>query len=238
MTEASDRPDEVHQHSGWLIPLGFLVVILILSAVFLLYDLRPGMGPRVGRTADAAPVRLTVRGLTLAVPANYLDSRDARAGGEQDALTLTALLPDLRGYTPEDARLFTGNAPDSPVLHLLFKGDENDLGAAERLARIYRPYIAAPEGKPGDFGLTQYSFRADSGYGRQDLFAGTVGGRLLLFLCERADPNLPSPNCLVTGRPVGRNLSFSWRFKRAYLARWQDIAVRVDGLLTRFQARR
>jgi hypothetical protein len=40
----------------------------------------------------------------------------------------------------------------------------------------------------------------------------------------------------VTGRPVGQNLSFSWRFKRAYLARWHDIAAGVDGLLARFQA--
>ena len=232
----TDRPEEIHQHSGWLIPLAFLAVMVALSAIFLLYDLRPGPGPRVGRTADAAPVPLTVRGLKLVVPANYLDSRDARQGGDQDTLTLSALLPDMRGYSPDDARLFTGNAPDSPVVHLLFKGDENDLDAAARLERIYRPYIAAPEGRQGDFGLTQYSFRADSGYGRQDLFAGIAGGRLLLFLCERADPNLPSPNCLATGRPVGQNLSFSWRFKRAYLARWREIAAGVDGLLTRFQA--
>jgi hypothetical protein len=236
VTEISNRPEEIHQHSAWLIPLAFLVVIAVLCGLFLLYDLRPGMGPRNGRTADAAPVQLTVRGLKLTVPANYLDSREARSGGEQDMLTLSALLPDLRGYAPEDARLFTGNAPDSPVVHLQFKGDENDLDATERLARIYRPYLAAPEGVAGDFGLTRYSFRADSGYGRQDLFSGATGGRLLLFLCERADPNLPSPNCLVTGRPVGRNLSFSWRFKRAYLARWREIATGVDELLARFQA--
>jgi hypothetical protein len=233
VTQTSDRPEEVHQHSGWLIPLALLGIVALLSAVFLLYDLRPAPGPR--RTADAAPVELAVRGLRLTVPANYLDSRSARQGGEQDTLTLSALLPDLRGYSPEDARLFTGNAPDSPVVHLLFKGDENDLDAAERLARIYRPYLTAPEGKPGDFGLTQYSFRPDSGYGRQDLFAGKADGELLLFLCERADPNLPSPNCLATGRPMARNLSFSYRFKRAYLARWREIAGGVNTLLARWE---
>jgi hypothetical protein len=173
----------------------------------------------------------------LAVPANYIDSREARSGGERDMLTLSALLPDLRGYTPGDAALFAGNAPDSPVVHLLFKGDENDLDAAGRLARIYRPYLAAPDGRPGDFGLTQYVFRADSGYGRQDLFTGNQSGRLLLFLCERADPQLSSPNCLATGRPVGRNLGFSYRFKRAYLARWRETADGMDRLLARFEMR-
>ena len=36
-----------------------------------------------------------MRGLKLAVPANYLDNSDSRAGGERDVLTLSALLPDM-----------------------------------------------------------------------------------------------------------------------------------------------
>ena len=236
MTGEDTKPEEIHQHPGWLIPLGFLVVIVLLSGLFLLYDLRPGPGPRGGRSGDAEPVALSVRGLKLAVPANYLDNSDSRANTERDVLTLSALLPDMRGYSPEDARLFIGNAPDSPVVRLIFKGDENDLDAAARLDRIYRPYLQAPQGSPGDFGLTQYAFRPDSGYARQDLFAGSEGGRLVLFLCERAGPDLPSPNCQMTGRPLARNLSFSYRFKRAYLGRWREIAPGIDGLLARFQA--
>lgn len=236
MTETSNRPEEIHQHSGWLIPLAFLVVILVLSALFLLYDLRPAPGQRGGRTADEAPVALTVGSLKLTVPANYLDSRAARAGGEQDALTLSALLPDMRGYSSDEAGLFTGNPPDSPVVHLQFKGGESDLGAAERMARVYRPYLTAPEGKEGDFGLIAYGFRADTAYGKRDLFAGEAGGRPLLFLCERADPELASPNCLVTGYRIASNVAFSWRFKRAYLARWREIATGVDGMLARFRA--
>jgi hypothetical protein len=236
VSEASNRPEEIHQHSGWLIPLAFLAVILVLSALFLLYDLRPAPGPRAGRTADEAPVALTVGNLELTVPANYLDSRAARQGGEQDALTLSALLPDMRGYSSGEARLFTGNPPDSPVVHLQFKGGERDLDAPERLARVYRPYLATPAGQQGAFGLLAYGFRADSAYGRRDLFAGNAAGRQLLFLCERADPDLPSPNCLVTGHTIASNVSFSWRFKRAYLARWRELATGVDSMLTRFKA--
>lgn len=236
MTGPDERQDEVHQHSGWLIPLGFLLVIVVLSGLFLLYDLRPGPGPRGGRSADAAPVQLTVRGLQLTVPANYLDGSD-RSDGERDTLILSALLPDLRGYSPEDAHLFIGNAPDSPVVRLLFKGDENDLDAAARLERIYRPYIQAPNGTPSDFGLTLYAFRANSGYARQDLFAGMAGGKLVLFLCERTSTDLPSPNCLMTEKSVARNLSFSYRFKRAYLARWREISGGMDGLLARLLAK-
>jgi hypothetical protein len=234
---AEDRPEEIHQHSGWLIPLAFLAVIAVLAALFLLYDLRPGMGPRnAGRSADATPVALSVRGMTLSVPANYLDSAEARNGGEQDVLQLSAILPDMRGYSQENARLFSGNAPDSPLVRLLFKADELNLDAAARLERIYRPYIQDMTGSPADFGLTQYAFRSDSGYARQDMFAGTEDGRLVLFLCERTAPDLPSPNCFATDRPVARNLSFSYRFKRAYLGRWRTIARGVDTLVERFRA--
>jgi hypothetical protein len=162
------------------------------------------------------------------VPANYLDSRAAREGGPQDTLTLSALLPDMRGYSAADAPLFQGNAPDSPLVRLYFKDDETEMSAAERLQRIYGPYLAAGRDRDGGFGLRQYAFRPDSGYGNSDLFAGTEGGRLLLFICERADPQLASPNCLVTGQTVASNVSFSWRFKRAYLARWQEAAAGTE----------
>lgn len=232
MSPVTSGSDEIHQHSGWWFPFAILAVVAVLSGLLLLYDLRPG--PRSGaRTDDATPVHLSLGGLALVVPANYLDTRAAREGGPQDTLTLSALLPDMRGYSAADARLFQGNAPDSPLVRLYFKNNETEMSAAERLRRIYGPYLAGDKGREGGFGLTQYAFRPDSGYGDSDLFAGTEGGRLLLFLCERADPQLASPNCLVTGQTVAPNVGFSWRFKRAYLARWQEIAAGVDRLLAR-----
>jgi hypothetical protein len=235
VTQISNGSDEVHQHSGWWFPFAILLAILVLSAIVLLYYLRPGPGGG-GRTEGTAPVRLSLADLKLVVPANYFDSRAARGGGPQEALTLSALLPDMRGYSAAQARLFQGNAPDSPLVRLFFKSGEKDMPAAERLQRIYGPYLAGPEGRDGGFGLTQYAFRPDTGYGDSDLFAGTEGGRMLLLLCERADPELASPSCLATGRTVAANVSFSWRFKRAYLARWQEIAAGVDRLLAGFIA--
>ena len=236
MNPAADGQDEIHQHSGWLIPLGVLITVALLSGLFLLYDLRPGLKSRDGaRSADAAPVDLSVRGLSLRIPANYLDN--PRQSGARDTLALSALLPNLSGYTPADAALFDDNAPNSPVVHLLLKTDDSNLDAAGRLERIYMPYISDPTGSAGDFGLTRYAFKSDSGYGSEDLFTGGADTQTVLLLCERASADLPSPNCLAIGRPVARNVSFSYRFKRAYLAQWSEIAPRVDGLLARFQSR-
>ena len=234
----SGEQAEIHQHSGWLIPLVLALVILALCGAFLLYDLRPGTGlfRNNGPTADASAVLVSVRGVKFEVPGNYLDSRTSRRGGDLDVMGLSALLPDMRGYSAADTALFLSNAADSPVIHLVLRGDTNTLSGADRLARIYMPYIADPGGTPDQFGLTRYTFRTGTGYERNDLYVGSSGAAQLLLLCERPAQDLPSPNCLAIDRPVASGVNLSYRFKRAQLSRWRDIAGGVDGLLAKFMA--
>ena len=114
-----DRPEPhrtvIHRHSGWLVPLAFILALLALSGAFLAWYLRPG--PHGGAPSrETATVTLSVRGLRLAVPANYIETAAARRGGEQNAVTLFALYPSFRGYSEADADLFAGNAAESPVI--------------------------------------------------------------------------------------------------------------------------
>ncbi len=99
-----------------------------------------------------------MRGLELHIPARFIESRGARSGGDHDVVPLFAALPDMRGYSEVEDALFTGNAPDSPIVHLLIRADTNGLDTQTRLARIYMPYIAQPRGEPAPFGLTRYQF--------------------------------------------------------------------------------
>ena len=227
--------EEIHRHSGWLIPAGFFLAILVLSGLFLGWYLRPGPKTPAAPTGRSTMVQVKVRGTLFTIPANFMESSAARAGGELDSLALSALFPSWRGYADADARLFTGNAPDSPVIRLSLRGDANNLDEEARLERIYMPYITDRKGSEGPFGLTQYSFARDSGYERNDLFAGRRGKDLVLLLCERVSGDLPSPNCLAIDRPLAKNLSFSYRFKRAYLARWQEVSAGVDVLIAKFR---
>ena len=73
---------QIHQHPGWLIPLGVAGVIAALCAAFLLYYLRPTPGAlRDNRpTAEATVVDINLHGLKLRVPARYIASRAARVG--------------------------------------------------------------------------------------------------------------------------------------------------------------
>jgi hypothetical protein len=231
----ADQKEDVHQHSGWLIPAVFLFAIMLLSGLFLGWYLRPGPKAPAAPTDQSTPVALTVRGQAFAIPANYIQNAAARAGGAQDSVMLAALFPSWHGYSDAEARLFAGNAPDSPVVRLSLRGDANPLDARARLARIYQPYIPTPAGAPGPFGLTQYGFAKNSGYEREDLFAGEKDGKLLLFLCEQPAPELPSPNCIATDQQLGKSVSLSWRFKRGYLARWRELSDGVDSLMARFE---
>jgi hypothetical protein len=236
MSQTGGEQAEIHQHSGWLIPLGLALVILALCGVFLLYDLRPGAGlfRNVAPTANASVVRVSVRGIPFTVPGNYLDSRSSRRGGDLDVMTLSALLPDMRGYSAAEAGLFLSNAADSPVVHLILRGDTDSLSTADRLARIYMPYVTQPAGAAAEFGLTRYTFRDGTGYDRNDLYVGDSGKGQMLLLCERPAPDLPSPNCLAIDRPVARGVTLSYRFKLAQLSGWHDIAQGVDRLVGGF----
>jgi hypothetical protein len=234
MSQRGGEQAEIHQHSGWLIPLGIALAVLALCGLFLLYDLRPGAAlfRNVSPTANASAVRLVVRGTAFTIPGNYLDSRSSRRGGDVDVVTLSALLPDMRGYSTSEASLFLSNAADSPVVHLSLRGDTDTLSGVDRLSRLYLPYVSDPDGTAAEFGLTRYTFRDGTGYERNDLYAGD-GGRLLL-LCERPAQDLPSPNCLAIDRPVAQGVSLSYRFKRAQLSGWRDIAKGVDRLTASF----
>lgn len=226
----------IHRHSGWIIPLGFAAMVLLVCGLFLAWYLRPG--PRGGAPSiDTTPVRLTVGGLALSVPVNHIETTSARAGGLREAVNLFALYPSMRGYSRKDAALFADNAPQSAVIHLLLRADPNSLAPEERLARIYLPHVTAAEGAPGPFGLVRFAFRPDSPYAREDLYVADAAPGPLLFLCQRAQPDLPSPNCIATAPPLAENLSFSWRFKRTHLPHWREMAAQVNGLMTKFGAR-
>jgi hypothetical protein len=237
---STGRREEIHRHSGWVIPGALFFVTLLLSSLFLGWYLRPGPKSQAAPTGQSGLVDLRLHGTAFAVPANYIENAKARAGGDMGALTLVALFPSWQGYSESQARLFASNAPDSPLtdsplIRLSLRGDANSLTARERLERIYRPSLANTQGAPGPFGLTQYGFVPDSGYSDADLFAGQNANALMLFLCERPSVQFPSPSCLAIDQRLTPELSYSYRFKRAYLGRWREIAAGVDQLIARFR---
>ena len=227
----STSREEIHRHSGWWIPAAFLAALLLLAGLILGWDLRPG--PKSPVASTGALVRLSLGDVSFAVPANYIENPKARSGGALHSLVLIARFPVWDGYSPSQARLFSSNAPDSPLVRISLRGDANSLTARDRLDRIYGPHIAVRA--QAAFGLIRYGFVPGSDYGGAEMFAGEKGSDLFLFLCERASPQFPSPNCSSVDRPMGPGLNYSYRFKRAYLGRWQEIAAGVYQLIASFK---
>lgn len=231
MTDKGHR-DEVHRHSGWWFPAAFFLAVLTLSGLLLGWYLRPGLMP-ASLTGQSHALGVSVGGVFFSIPANYFET--STPASAMKAVTLVALFPSWRGYTDSDARLFAGNAPDSPLIRMSLRADSNSLSGRARLERIYRTRVTDPKGEKGPFGLTRYVFSAGSGYQDYELFAGETGNDLELLLCERGSSQFPSPACLVVDRPLTGNVSFSYRFKRAYLARWQEISIGVEKLIGKFR---
>lgn len=237
---AQSRDEDVSQHSGWLIPIVVFVVTAGLSALFLLFYLVPNptsfIEEHPAPTARTDPVSLTVGALKFTVPANYFIYRSARQGGVRKDVALFAMLPDFRGYSTAEAQAFNDNSADSPVVYILVRAEPLNLPEQERLKRIYMAYAVDPAGKPGPFDLTQYTFRDDSGYRDEDLFVGHRGGKLVVMRCWRFSQTIPSPTCL-RDRRLGDGVALTYRFKRANLGQWREIAEGIDALTAGFEQR-
>lgn len=235
-----NRDDDVRQHSGWLIPFVVFVVTAGLSALFLLFYLAPAptsfIEEHPAPTVRTDPVSLQIGALKLTIPANYIVFRSARQGGVRKDIALSALLPDFRGYSAGEAQVFADNSADSPVVYILIRDEQLNLSEAERLKRIYANYVTDAAGKPGPFGLTQYNFRDDSGYRGEDLFVGQINGALVVMRCWRFSQEVPSPGCLRDQR-FSRSVAMTYRFKRANLGQWREIATGIETLVAGFRAR-
>jgi hypothetical protein len=234
----SDSDGLIRKRSGWMIPLGVFLVTLALSALLLIYYLAPSapnfLEEQVSPTSRSDLVALRVHGLKLWIPANYLQYASNRRGGAFKDVSMFALLPDLAGWSDRAAATFSGNTADSPVVYLLIRDEKLNLTEADRLARIYMAYVADSKGKAGPFGLTQYTFRDDTGYRNEDLFVGQTPTGPQLLRCVRFSPRVPSPSCL-RDTPIAHNVALSYRFKRAHLAEWRQIGQAIGHLIVRFK---
>lgn len=234
----SDTDETIRKRSGWLLPLGVFLVTLALSALVLLYYLAPSapnfLEEQVSPTARTDIIALRVRDLNLWIPANYLQFESSRQGGQQKNVALFALLPDMTGWSNWEQSTFVGNSADSEVIILIIRDELVNLTEADRLSRIYQAYVTDPKGQPGPYGLTQYTFKENSGYRNEDLYVGQTPGGPVVLRCVRLSPEVPSPSCL-RDLPIARNVALSYRFKRTHLDQWQEIGQGVMNLLSTFK---
>ncbi|HLY07514.1 MAG TPA: hypothetical protein VKR31_17340 [Rhizomicrobium sp.] len=230
----------IKEHSGWWAPLGILAAVVLLSLFVLVYYFLPNpvalIEERPSPSTQINRVTVRVGDMTFAIPANYLVFASARKGGTRREVDIAASLPDFRGYSEAERGLFSASGPASPIVHIKIREDPYNVAEAARFSRVYRGQVVDPRGSAGSYSLTQYQFRDDSGYRGEDLLVGRDGTALVVLLCERPGPYVPSPNCL-RDYPLGSGAALSYRFKRAHLGQWRDIARGVARLVASFEVR-
>ena len=230
----------IKEHSGWWAPLAVLAAVALLSLFVLVYYFVPNPISLIEEPPSPSTridrVRMRVGERVFLIPANYLVFASARKGGTRREIDIAASLPDFRGYSDAERTLFSASGATSPIVHIKIREDSYNVPEAVRLARVYLNQVVDPRGTAGPSGLTQYEFRDDSGYRGQDLFEGRDDGASVVLLCERPGVDVPSPNCL-RDYPLGNGAALAYRFKRARLARWRDIARGVNRLVASFVAR-
>ena len=230
--------DKIKEHSGWLVPLGLVLITAGLgSLVFAYYfaPVLPGLGVELPSPTDS-PLRIsfTLGDAKFRVPANYLPLASTRNGGAVTEIELAAMLPGLDGFSLGVAGPYSANAPDSPVVHLNLRTGVLVPAEEDRLQRIYGPQLEDSNGSEGPAGLRALKFRAESGYRGQDLFSGRDGNGTITVLCDKVSPDTPSPNC-IRDYPLANGLVLNYRFKRAHLAEWAGIDKGVRTLIAGFE---
>lgn len=238
MSRSDQFDDTIRQRSGWLIPIGVFALTALLSAIVLLYYLAPTpasfIEERPSPTSRTDPIAISVNRVGFTIPANYILYKSARQGGARKDVALVTTYPDFKGYSDWQSQTFSSNAPDSPVIYLLIREEPLNLTEAERLQRIYLNFVSQTDGKPGPYGLAEYAFRDDSGYRGEDLFVGGTAEHPVVLRCDRLSQQVRSPSCLRDVR-LKRGVAVSYRFKRAQLADWRQIADGVDQLIQSFR---
>ncbi|MGH6879075.1 MAG: hypothetical protein ACREHV_17080 [Rhizomicrobium sp.] len=235
----SRRDPQVRERPGWLVPLAVVVLTAALGALFLAYYLAPNPTSLIEEhsspSARTDAVHLSIGGLSLTVPANYLPYSSERRGGARRQVTLYASLPDFQGYTQAAAAEFSGNGAKSPLLYMLVREENFDVAEGAVLQRIYLNDVIDRRGRPGPYGLREYVFRDDSGYRGEDLLVGRDAGGEVVMRCASPGASTIGPTCFRTMR-LAQGVALNYRFTRSHLSDWRGIARGVNRLFTAFEA--
>lgn len=215
------------EEPSWAIPLVVIVITGLLSLLFLAYYLSPSLSELMG-TAPAPsdenrPIEFVVADKTFIIPANFTRIPAARRGGNQERVSLYALLPRFQPYTQSSADAFEDNSAQSKVIYFDLEVVSSQFNERERFEKIYQRLVIDAEGKKGPHGFHQYEFSETSGYRDEDLFVWrSPQDELVVFRCFKQTDIIASPTCR-------RDLSYSdkielkYRFKRSHLSRWKTI---------------
>jgi hypothetical protein len=217
-------------HSPLLAPLLVFAAVTLLAASYVAYVLWPRW-PEAPIAQNAPSLPIVVAGVTFNIKPAAIRQRVQRRPGVQPRVDLVYLWPSLQPPDPAaKPTVHTRVNPDQRLFVSIESGDDT-LPLMQRVEKIYPRYLV-PQPKAGPPGLTLRGFRDDTPYKGEELVFESRAPTHFLARCTRQGV-VNSGNCLLERRLGEADITF--RFPRAWLTDWQQVAKGIDALMARWR---
>jgi len=221
----SKPPSRHPQHVGLFAAGGGLLCAAIAIIVYLLWPTW-----QAGAFAGPKQLPITVGGMLFNVPSDAIRMRLQRRSGAQDRIDVAFAYPSLSPPEPQK-HVTADTVEETPVvidrllLSIALRSD--DLSPDDRLRTIYPRYLDQRAEERN--GLTGRSFLNDTPYHGEDLFIGNGGA--FVTRCTRDDL---TPGICLTQRRID-TVDMTFRFPRAWLTDWRDVAEAMEKLVAKLR---
>jgi hypothetical protein len=221
------------RHSPLAAPLALFLIAGAGAVSYVGYVLWPRW-PDAPVAIDAPALPIVVAGTAFNIEPAAIRMRVQRHPGTQDRVDLAYVWPTLAPPDPAEKTAAPGT-PIEPIerLFLTIEGSDGVMPPIERAETIYPRYLVA-EPVAGPEGLTLRGFRKDTPYAGEELAFESNAPQHFLARCSRHGV-VGSGSCLLEKRIGEASLTF--RFPRAWLENWRQVAKGIDTLTARLQGK-
>jgi hypothetical protein len=183
------------------------------------------------KAGDPSHLPISIGNTLFNVPTKAVRIKVQKRTGPQERVDLNLVYPSLE--PPEaprhvSAETVEDNIPEIDRIFLSIAAHHDSLSPDDRTRTIYPRYFDPNSGRLVD-GLSTRAFRDNTPYANEDLVY--AGSPQIIARCTR-DGKTPGM-CLAERRIEGADVTF--RFPRAWLAQWRDVANAMDQIISRMR---
>jgi len=228
---AAPAPPRPRKHRTHYLPILASVLIGAAALVSVVYLLQPTWSPQQrGTEPDTLPV--TIGQPLFNVPTAAIRVKLQKRTGPQERVDLSFAYPSLKPPAPQKhitaAEAEETKAEPIDRIFVSLIAHHGTMSPEERIKTIYPRYLETDASSVEDTLMVQ-AFRTGTPYAGEDLFM--ADGVSFAARCSR---DAQTPGMCLSERRIG-DADLNFRFPRAWLAHWRDVADAMDKLADQLQ---
>lgn len=231
---AAPLPSRARKRHNPYLPILASVVIGSAAAASIVYLLQPTWQPQQS-ASEPATLPVTIGHTLFNVPTAAIRVKLQKHAGPQDRVDMSFLYPSLKPPTAQkhvtaaeaEAEAASKVEPIDRIFVSLI-AHHGAVSPEERTKTIYPRYLESDASTVEDTLMVQ-AFRPGTPYAGEDLFM--ADGESFTTRCSR---DARTPGMCLSERRIG-DADLNFRFPRAWLAHWRDVADALDKLTDQLQ---